>query len=595
MKIHHSMLTSPVVHASREITKRPLWHSLWVTRGLSIGRLMASQLLVLSSMSILSACSINLELPDDVTIPSETQADVTGTPQPIDSTSRIDIFFETQVLDFGDVRVNETRSATAYLRQSNPDDYPLGVTLVLEDGVSVFSFEDGEDAIALTLPPDVDVPLTLRFKAPVEGVYEGLVSVLLLGSSAEPVTLPLVAVATFADQDQDGFTEEQECDDLNPLIFPGQAELCNGIDDDCDGEIDEGVMLLSYLDRDSDGFGVEESSTLSCELPTGYVLVSGDCNDRKKDVNPNAAEVCNGVDDDCDGQEDEGVTTTYYVDEDRDGFGDQNHPVEGCVPGLNATVAGDCNDQNVYAYPGAKEQCFGEDLNCDGVLPTCFSCESILRTGLSEGSGLYTVDPDGPWGEQASLTLVCDMEHSGGGWSLVFVKNSSHVGDYGAFGVGRVSSQELVKSPEEASMTVAPVAGWLDMNSFPFEALRVAAYSTGEQTYSSLEIPRSALRVKFGEPGYLLYGEVNGYYWCAGDRGYTDEGEGQVNRPGGAPAGCKGHDELGSGWDFSTSQAANQGLTLSGSEAETPFMHRSFAGATVNYPIAGAAYALWVR
>lgn len=595
--LHLSSVVPSIVPSAGAATikKRPLWHHLQGFLKARSAPGLIQSLVVMGGMSLFSACTIQVELPTDPVPSPEQPPAETAAPTPTQAEHEVELSFDVQVLDFGEVSTGKRQTATVYLSQTNPEHYPLGVTLVLEDGISVFSFADGSDATAVTLHEQESVPVTLAFEAPVAGVYEGKLSVLLLGSSLPPVELELVAVAALDDQDQDGFNVEQECDDQDPLIFPGQAETCNGIDDDCDGEIDDGVQLLSYNDKDGDGFGQDEVSSLDCSIPDDFVALSGDCNDRNDAVHPDAEEVCDGKDNDCDEQTDEGVTSTYFEDSDRDGYGDVQKPVQACSPGLNTTVTGDCNDDNAGVHPGAKEVCFGQDLNCDAILPTCFSCESILRTGLSNGSGLYTIDPDGPQGEQAELTLTCDMETAGGGWSLVFLKNSSHVGDYGTFGAAQVSAEVLENTPEAASMTVAPLAGWLDLNQFPFEHLRVTAYSTGELTYSSQEIPQSALRVAFGQPGYLLYGEVNGYYWCAGESSFTDEGVGQVNRPGGAPAGCKGHEELGSGWDFSTSQGRDEGLTLSGSEAESPFMHRSFAGSRVEYPIAGAAYALWVR
>jgi hypothetical protein len=109
------------------------------------------------------------------------------------------------------------------------------------------------------------------------------------------------------DNDGDGYTEDGgDCDDTNALINPEATELCDGIDNDCDGEVDEGVGNTWYADTDSDGYG--GSITLqSCSQPDGYVSISGDCDDTDASIYPGAEEVFDGVDNDCDGQVDEGL------------------------------------------------------------------------------------------------------------------------------------------------------------------------------------------------------------------------------------------------------------------------------------------------
>jgi len=94
-----------------------------------------------------------------------------------------------------------------------------------------------------------------------------------------------------------------DCDDTNAGTYPGAAELCNEVDDDCDGETDEGVLLTYWRDMDADGFGDAQSDgVLACLLPAGYVANSLDCNDADASVNPVTMEIClDGVDNDCDG------------------------------------------------------------------------------------------------------------------------------------------------------------------------------------------------------------------------------------------------------------------------------------------------------
>ncbi|MFM7727881.1 MAG: putative metal-binding motif-containing protein, partial [Flavobacteriales bacterium] len=117
------------------------------------------------------------------------------------------------------------------------------------------------------------------------------------------------------DADADGYTScGGDCNDNNAAIRPNATETCNTIDDNCNGQIDEGVTSTFYADADGDGYGNASSSVAACSAPAGYVSNSTDCNDNNSDVRPNATEICNSIDDNCNGQIDEGVTSTFYAD-----------------------------------------------------------------------------------------------------------------------------------------------------------------------------------------------------------------------------------------------------------------------------------------
>lgn len=151
------------------------------------------------------------------------------------------------------------------------------------------------------------------------------------------------------DQDQDSFDAVGygglDCDDLNHAAFPGAAELCDGVDGDCDGVIDEDAVdpLVWFEDTDVDGYGLAEVWTVGCILPPGHAALAGDCDDTNPFVHPDAEEIWyDGVDQDCDGRDD---------DVDADGW----------------PVLADCDDLRAEAFPGAPEQHNGLDDDCNGL------------------------------------------------------------------------------------------------------------------------------------------------------------------------------------------------------------------------------------
>jgi hypothetical protein len=171
-----------------------------------------------------------------------------------------------------------------------------------------------------------------------------------------------------------------------------------------------------YRDADGDGYGNPAVSIGGCEVLIGYVANSTDCNDDPNNggaaIHPGANEICNGIDDDCDGEIDEGVKTFYYPDEDRDGYGSIALSVFQCSPPANYTsIGGDCNDNNSAINPGAAEICGnGIDDNCndqtDEGCPTANLSITIndIIVSESQGTAQLTVSLSAPSANPVSVS-----------------------------------------------------------------------------------------------------------------------------------------------------------------------------------------------
>ncbi len=219
-------------------------------------------------------------------------------------------------------------------------------------------------------------------------------------------------------------TRATDCLDRDPHTWPGAPEVCDGVDNDCDGTVDEEVVDLPrwFFDADADGFGDATRSFAACVMPPNWVADPDDCDDTDPSRHPGAPETdcadpvdyncdgqagtgdfdgdgepacaecddedaavcvacdetCDGRDDDCDGTVDEPDAVdarTWYHDRDGDGVGSTAHAHTSCDrPPGHSELPDDCDDAQATAYPGAPETCGdGLDQDCDGVDPRCMA------------------------------------------------------------------------------------------------------------------------------------------------------------------------------------------------------------------------------
>ncbi len=206
------------------------------------------------------------------------------------------------------------------------------------------------------------------------------------------IALSLLATLSACEQetdlDGDGVPAAQDCDDSDPNINPQAAERCDGVDNDCDGlidddddDVDPAALDSWFADSDGDGFGVLPALAEACEGPPGSVSQAGDCAQDDPSIFPGASEVCDGLDNDCDGVWDDQDSSldlssapVWFRDADGDGYGAASSgDLQSCLPpeGYEA-LDDDCDDTEAQVNPGALEICNdGLDNDCSGDAPEC--------------------------------------------------------------------------------------------------------------------------------------------------------------------------------------------------------------------------------
>ncbi|MCO4772676.1 MAG: hypothetical protein KDA24_21775 [Deltaproteobacteria bacterium] len=252
-------------------------------------------------------------------------------------------------LDFGPADIDE--SVVVPVRVFNSGVVEITLTEVMSSN-TVFE-RDGDQPFVVQ--PAVEAQLPLAFTPTSTDAEFGEITL----RFGDVLTLDPVAVRgndcdtglpSAYDQDGDGVTTcAGDCDDGDATVYPGASELVDGVDQDCDGTVDEGTTAY-----DDDGDGISEDD--------------GDCNDADDSVSPDASETLgNGIDDDCDGTVDQGTT-----DLDFDGY---------------AMLGGDCDDGNPTVFPGAPELVDGVDNDCDGQVDEGTTATDDDGDGVTEAGG----------------------------------------------------------------------------------------------------------------------------------------------------------------------------------------------------------------
>jgi len=196
------------------------------------------------------------------------------------------------------------------------------------------------------------------------------------------------------------------------------------------------IPLTLYADLDGDGFGNPSSSIQSCNTPIGYVANSEDCDDQNASIYPGAMEVCNDLDDNCDGQIDENTGAIWYADADGDGYGNALVAIQTCLqPSGYVANSIDCDDNNITIYPNATEIVNGLDDDCDGMVDDSINVSTIEQIiGHKYPKGIeFTLLPN-PADEMLHVVFA------GGEWAVGRIEIFNPIGQ-------RIQVQEIRVSP----------------------------------------------------------------------------------------------------------------------------------------------------
>jgi hypothetical protein len=315
----------------------------------------------------------------------------------------------------GSVDESDARDADTWYRDSDRDGYgdPDATTPACDQPAGYVSVDgDCDDATAAVSPADTE----LCDDADVDEDCDGL------ADDDDASTLATGKTTAYYDADGDSYgnadisrarcdidddfvTNDDDCDDDDADVNPGETEICDAADtdedcddvaDDDDGSVAAAGLSTWYLDADGDGYGVTTTTLSACDEPSGYSDVSTDCDDTNAARDPGNTEVCDAanLDEDCDLVADDSDASVlssskiaYYPDGDADGYGDSGGvgSTRCDQPAGYAAGRTDCDDDDAMVSPGDAELCFdGIDNDCSGADSCTFTADSADRQLIGE-------------------------------------------------------------------------------------------------------------------------------------------------------------------------------------------------------------------
>lgn len=290
-----------------------------------------------------------------------------------------------------------------------------------------------------------------------------------------------------------------DCRDNDPASHPMATEVCDTIDNNCDGKIDDADPALSttgapvfYRDADGDGFG-STTTMRACSQPAGYATTSTDCDDTLASVNPSAAEVCDSRDNDCDSLIDTAdsdidlsTAMAFYRDADADTYGAGTAMMACSKPTGYVAQAGDCNDLDNLSKPGGTELCDGADNDCDGGIDGTAALPNRCAALVGTYAGTYSHQAQEKLGTTVVNSMTCNGTGSG---SLVLNRRPGVQGTFSCTysgGLGLFTSSQQVTLRADVALNGA-VTGTIE-HRYDSSSLKRTYNVTGTQTGTTMTL-----------------------------------------------------------------------------------------------------------